>query len=91
MATFSDDQSTDDTEYNPADDDNQGVLQRIAQDEEAATGVSQADYMNPATAQTSGPIGQAAGADSPDGAVNDELLTEEAVEDGDITETDSDE
>ena len=91
MATFSDDQPADDTEYNPADDDNQGVLQRIAQDEEASDGVSQADYMNPAAAQTNGPAGQAAEADSPDGAVNDELLTEEAVEDGDITETDADE
>ena len=72
------------TAYNPADDDNQGVVQLLAQGEEANSGVSQAEYMNPVTAQ--GPEPEKAEVNDSDvdaNGVNDDLLTEEEVEDGD--------
>lgn len=72
-------------EYNPAEDDNQGVVQLLAQGEEANTGVAQATYMNPVTA--SGPEPEKAEVnDSDTDAVgtNDDVLTEEEVENGEI-------
>ena len=80
-------------EYNPADDENQGVITKMVQGEEANTGVSQVDRMSPVTAQ--GPESQKAEVNDSDteaNGMNDDLLAEEAVEAGDINEeTEADE
>ena len=72
-------------QYNPADDDNQGVVQLLAQGEEANTGIAQAAYMNPVTA--SGPEPEKAEVNDSDTDVvgtNDDVLAEEEVEDGEV-------
>ena len=73
------------TDYNPADDDNQGVAQLLAN-----AGVPQAAYLNPVTAQGPEPEKAEVNDDDPsDGAtngVNDDMLEEEDVEDGDLSE-----
>ena len=76
--------NTDEKEaYNPADDDNQGVVQLMAQGEEPNAGVSQADYMNPVKAQ--GPEPEKAEVDeSAIDGVNDDVLIEKAVENDEI-------
>lgn len=73
--------------YDPAEDDNQGVVQLLAQSEESTAGVPQADYMNPVTA--SGPEPEKAEVNQSDvdaNGVNDDLLEEEDVEEGEIDE-----
>ena len=67
--------------YDPANDDNQGVAQLMAQAEEATPGVSQVERMNPVTAQGPEPIKEEVNEEPIDG-VNDDVLTEEAVEEG---------
>ena len=78
------------TDYNPADDENQGVAQLLAQAEESNAGVPQAAYLNPVTAQGPEPEKAEVNDDDPsDGAtngVNDDMLEEEDVEDGDLSE-----
>lgn len=72
-------------QYNPANDDNQGVVQVLAQAEEANSGVAQVERMNPVTAQGPEPVKEEvneAGAD----AVNDDMLAEEDVEAGEANE-----
>lgn len=81
--------STNNTPYTPADDENQGIMTKLMQGDAASGGVAQADYMSPITNQ--GPEPEKAevnetGTDA--GGVNDDLLTEEAVEDGPIQEGD---
>lgn len=71
--------------YNPADDDNQGVTQLMAQAEEATPGVSQVERMNPATAQGPEPIKEEVKEEDIDG-VNDDVLAEEAIEKGEADE-----
>ncbi len=81
----------DNNEYNPADDDNQGVVQLLAQGELAGGGVAQADYMDPITNQGPEPIKEEVNdageglSDSEANGVNDDLLAEEDVENGDVT------
>ncbi|GAB2579356.1 hypothetical protein [Spirosoma areae] len=81
----------DNNDYNPAEDDNQGVVQLMAQSEEANAGVAQAQYMNPVTAP--GPEAEKAevsdradllpsDTDTESDGINDDLLAEEAVEAG---------
>lgn len=73
--------------YNPADDENQGVITKMIQGEEANTGVSQVDRMSPVTAQ--GPEPQKAEVNDSDteaNGMNDDLLAEEQVEASDINE-----
>ena len=64
--------------YDSANDDNQGVAQLMAQAEEATPGVAQVERMNPVTAQGPEPIKEEVNEDV-DG-LNDDVLTEEAVE-----------
>jgi len=74
-------------DYNPADDDNQGVVQLLAQGEEANAGIPQANYMNPARMQ--GPEPEKAevnDAEVDSVGINDDLLAEETVEEGDANE-----
>lgn len=75
-----------DTEqYNPANDDNQGVVQILAQAEEANPGVAQVERMNPVTAQGPEPVKEEVNEDGAD-AVNDDMLAEEDVEAGEANE-----
>ncbi len=79
-----------DNEYNPADDENQGIITKMVQGDEANTGVSQIDYLSPMTAQ--GPESQKAEVNESDtgaNGANDDLLAEEAVEAGDIEAEDN--
>lgn len=75
----------DNNDYNPADDDNQGVVQLMAQGEEAGAGVAQVEYMNPVTA--SGPEPEKAEVNDQDTeavGTNDDVLAEEEVEEGEV-------
>ncbi|GAB3970386.1 hypothetical protein GCM10028806_18380 [Spirosoma terrae] len=73
--------------YDPAEDDNQGVVQLLAQSEESTAGVAQADYMNPVTASGPEPEKEEVNLSDVDASgVNDDLLEEEAVEQGEIDE-----
>lgn len=77
--------------YNPADDGNQGVVQLMAQSEEANAGVAQDQQMNPVHA--SGPEPEKAEVNDSDvdaNGVNNDLLEEEDVENSDINETEDD-
>ena len=76
--------------YNPADDDNQGIVQLMAQGEEANPGIAQANYTNLVTAQ--GPEPEKAEVNDDDegplevdtNGVNEDMLEEEDVEDGEL-------
>ncbi len=75
----------DNNDYNPADDDNQGVVQLMAQGEKAGAGAAQIEYMNPVTA--SGPEPEKAEVNDQDTEVvgtNDDVLAEEEVENGEV-------
>lgn len=72
-------------EYDPSEDENQGVITKLAQGQEANTGASQIEYMNPVTNQGSEPVKEEVNAsDSDANGVNDDLLDEEDVEDGNV-------
>lgn len=75
-------------EYNPGDDENQGVMTKLVQGEQAGGGVAQTDYMNPVTNQGPEPVKEEVN-DTNSNGVNDDMLAEEDVEDGDI-EVDND-
>ena len=76
-------------DYNPTEDENQGVITKLTQGEQANSGVSQLDYMNPVTNQGPEPEKEEVNDSDTDSAnANDDLLTEEDVEDGDIEEED---
>lgn len=80
----------DNTDYNPTEDENQGVITKLAQGENANNGVSQADYMNPVTNQGPEPVKEEVNdSDSEANGVNDDLLAEEDLEKGDV-EVDND-
>lgn len=70
----------DTTNYNPAEDENQGIMTKLAQGEEANTGIPQATYMSPVTA--SGPEPEKAEVADPeaDNGLNDDMLEEEDIE-----------
>ncbi|QDK81663.1 hypothetical protein EXU85_24845 [Spirosoma sp. KCTC 42546] len=77
--------------YNPADDGNQGVVQLMAQSEEANASVALDQQMNPVHA--SGPEPEKAEVNDSDvdaNGVNNDLLEEEEVENGVIDETEDD-
>ncbi|QJD77370.1 hypothetical protein [Spirosoma rhododendri] len=83
----------DNTSYNPADDDNQGVAQLMAQGADAEPGVSQVERMNPvvdSTVTNSGPepvkeeVNDDAEEDG-DSSINTDELTEEDVETNSLT------
>lgn len=71
--------------YNPADDDNQGVVQLMAQAEEASPGVAQVERMNPVTAQGPEPVKEEVNEAETDG-VNKDMLAVEDVEAGEADE-----
>ena len=67
--------------YDPATDENQGIMTTVIQAEEANDGVSQVERMSPITAQ--GPEPEKAEVNEPgDASVNDDVLVEEDVEAG---------
>ena len=74
-------------DYNPAEDENQGVMTKLARAEEANDGVSQVERMNPVRNQGPEPIKEEIGDNDSDAnatGVNNAMLAEEAVEDGDV-------
>jgi hypothetical protein len=82
-------------DYDPSGDENQGVVTKLAQGEEANNGVSQIEYMNPVFNQGPEPVKEevnnrddrSAGAgplDSEANGINDDMLAEEDVENGDV-------
>ncbi|MGF7215356.1 hypothetical protein GGR92_001496 [Spirosoma lacussanchae] len=75
----------DNQSYNPADDDNQGVAQLLAQAQEANTGEPQAGGINPVRDQGPLPIKEEVNeSDADANGVNDDLLAEEDVEAGQV-------
>lgn len=74
-----------DDKYNPAEDENQGVITKLTQGQQANDGVSQVDYMNPVTNQGPEPVKEEVNpSDTEANGVNDDLLAEEAVENGEV-------
>ena len=76
--------NSDNTQYNPAEDENQGVMTKLAQGEEANTGIPQAAYMSPVTA--SGPEPEKAEIADSEATIglNDDMLEEEDIEQGNV-------
>ncbi len=73
--------------YNPADDDNQGVIQLMAQGEEASNGIPQAEQMDIVKAQGPEPEKEEVNDSETDAInINDDILVEEEVEHGEIEE-----
>jgi len=78
----------DNNDYNPADDDNQGVAQLMAQGADANPGVSQVERMNPVRDSGPEPIKEEVNDDPDsdgDSSLNTDELTEEAVESNSLT------
>ncbi len=75
----------DNTDYNPAEDENQGIITKLVQGEEANNGVSQIEYMNPVFNQGPEPVKEEVNeSDTDANGVNDDLIAEEDVENGDV-------
>jgi len=76
---------SDNNDYNPAEDENQGVITKLAQTKESGSGVSQVAYMNPVTNQGPEPVKEEVNdSDTEANGVNDDMMTEEDVENGDV-------
>jgi hypothetical protein len=76
------------TSYDPADDDNQGVAQLMAQGAEADPGISQVKRMNPVVDSGPEPIKEEVNDDPDndgDSSLNTDELAEEAVEANSLT------
>lgn len=74
---------SDSSAYNPAEDENQGVITKLVQGQQANDGVSQADYMNPVTASGPEPEKAEVNDDEAEG-INDDILAEEDRENGEV-------
>lgn len=75
----------DNNDYSPAEDENQGVMTKLTQGQEANNGVSQVDYMNPVTNQGPEPVKEEVnGSDTEANGVNAAILAEEDVENGEV-------
>ncbi len=74
-----------DKKYDPANDDNQGVAQLMAQAEDATPGISQVERMSPVTAQGPEPIKEEVQEEEMD-EINDDGIAEETVEKGEADE-----
>ena len=75
----------DNNDYNPAEDENQGVITKLAQGEEADNGVLQIEYMSPVFNQGPEPVKEEVNnSDTEANGVNDDLLAEENVADGNV-------
>lgn len=74
----------DNTDYNPAGDENQGVITKLVQGGNANNGVSQVGYMNPVMDQGPEPVKEEVNdSDTNANGINDDMLAEEDVENGD--------
>ncbi|MVM34700.1 hypothetical protein GO755_32025 [Spirosoma sp. HMF4905] len=80
-------------DYNPADDGNQGVVQFMAQSEESNASVPQDQQMNPVQASGPEPEKAEVSVDDSEGdyGINEDMLEEEKVENGDADGPDNDE
>ena len=82
-----------DNNYNPAEDDNQGVAQLLSRSQKASGGIPQEGGINPVLAQ--GPEAEKEevnnDSDTDSNGVNDNLLAEEDVENGDVQMDNDDE
>ncbi len=77
------------TTYNPADDENQGVMTKMIQGETADGGVAQAPYHNPIVSQGPEPEKEEVNDSDEDSSGIDENKTiQQQVADGDIDESD---
>lgn len=77
--------SNDNNDYNPAEDENQGVITKLAQGEDANNGVSQIEYMTPVFNQGPESVKEEVNdSDTESNGVNDDVLTEEEVEAGNV-------
>lgn len=77
----------DQTKYNPAEDENQGVMTKLARAEAANDGVPQVERMSPVTNQGPEPIKEEVSDNDSDtnaNGVNNVMLAEEEVEKGDV-------
>ena len=77
----------DNTDYSPAEDDNQGVVQLLAQAQEANGGVPQDGGINPVVAQGAEPVKEEVNeydTDANANGVNADRLAGEDVENGDV-------
>lgn len=85
--------SNDINDYNPAEDDNQGVAQLLSQAQESNDGVPQAGGINPISAQGPEPVKEEVNNDSDTDAnsVSDNLLDLKDVENGGVQTDDDDE
>ncbi len=69
--------------YNPAEDENQGVITKLTQGDQAGAGTSQAEHMSSVVA--SGPESEKAEVNESDAeGVNNDMLAQEDVENGEV-------
>ncbi|MBD2752315.1 hypothetical protein [Spirosoma validum] len=80
--------TSDNNAYNPADDDNQGVVQLMAQGQEASPGVSQYERINPVKASGPEPEKAEVNENTDDEGLNDDITAEEDVENGEADTAD---
>lgn len=77
------------TTNDPADDENQGIMTKMVQGENAGGGVAQTEYLNPVVNQGPEPEKEEVNeSDSEANGINDDMLAEEDVEEGEIDESD---
>lgn len=77
------------TKYDPVDDENQGIMTKMVQGENAGGGVAQTEYLNPVVNQGPEPEKEEVNeSDTEANGINDDMLAEEEVEEGDIDESD---
>ena len=77
------------TTYDPTNDENQGIMTKMVQGENASGGVAQLASLNPVVNQGPEPEKEEVNeSDTEANGLNDDLLAEEDVEDGEIDESD---
>ena len=77
----------DNNDYNPAEDENQGVITKLVQGKEANNGVSQIEYMSPVFNQGPESVKEEVNENDSDveaNGVNDDMLAEEDVENSNV-------
>lgn len=75
----------DNSQYNPEEDENQGVIIRLVQGERAGGGVPQDGGIDPISAQGPEPVKEEVNdSDTDANGVNDDMLVEEDVEAGNV-------
>lgn len=77
------------TTYNPVDDENQGIMTTMVQGENAGGGIAQTAFLDPIVNQGPEPEKEEVNeSDTESNGINDDMLAEEDVEDGEIDESD---